>query len=142
MLGRRFARKVVVIALGPLVRLWGICGLILVMTLKHFVADFVLQTNWIARGKERRTGWSAPLAIHVLIHAAFALAIALAVAPRLWWLAFVDLVVHAAIDRGKSLVAQWGRWDTTNAKFWWLLGFDQFLHQVTNVMLAAALLSL
>jgi hypothetical protein len=112
------------------------------MTLKHFIADFLLQTNWIARGKERRAGWFGPLAIHVLIHTAFTLVIALVIAPRLWWLALVDLVIHSCVDRAKSLVLQWGRWDTTRARFWHLLGFDQFLHQVTNIGLALALVAL
>ncbi len=116
--------------------------MLLVLTLKHFIADFLLQTNWIARGKERREGWLAPLAVHVLIHAAFTLAIALAIAPRLWWLALVDFVIHSCVDRGKSLTLQWGRWDTTRALFWHLLGFDQFLHQVTNIGLAIALVAL
>jgi hypothetical protein len=26
--------------------------------------------------------------------------------------------------------------------FWWLMGFDQFLHQVTNIALAAAFFAL
>jgi hypothetical protein len=108
------------------------------MAFKHFVADFLLQTNWIAHGKERSEGWFAPLAVHVLCHAALTLVIALAIAPRLWWLAPVDLVVHAAIDRGKSVVAHRGGWDPSQGAFWWLIGFDQFLHQATNIALAAA----
>ncbi|WP_246731526.1 DUF3307 domain-containing protein [Methylocapsa sp. S129] len=124
--------------IGPSVPLWTFCGLLLVMAFKHFVADFLFQTSWIAHGKERVTGWFAPLAIHVLGHAALTLLIALAIAPRLWWLAPADLVVHAAIDRGKSVTGHWGRWDVKQGQFWWLMGFDQFLHQVTNIALAAA----
>jgi len=131
-----------VIEIDPRVGLFDMCALLLVMALKHYLADFVLQTNWIARGKERPEDWMGPLALHVLIHAAFTLVIALAVAPRLWWLALVDLVVHAAIDRGKSLISLRTGWDAAKAQFWWLLGFDQFLHQATNIFLAAALLAL
>jgi hypothetical protein len=127
---------------GPAVPLGSFSALLIVMALKHYVADFALQSNWIARGKEQREGWFAPLAAHVLIHAAFTLAIALAVAPRLWWIALGDLVIHFAIDRAKSRLSQWGGWDTSRVQFWWVLGFDQFLHQVTNVALAAALLAL
>ena len=46
--------------------------------------------------------------------------VALIVAPRLWWLALVDLVVHFAIDRGKSLVGRWGRCGRRIE--WWRLG--------------------
>ena len=128
--------------IGPSVPLGTFCVLLLVFAFKHFVADFLFQTNWIAHGKERVEGWFWPLAVHVLGHAVLTLAIALAVAPRLWWLALVDLVVHAAIDRGKSVTGHWGRWDAGQGAFWWLMGFDQFLHQATNIALGAALLTL
>jgi hypothetical protein len=78
----------------------------------------------------------------VLIHASFTLCIALAVAPSLWWLTLADLAIHATIDRCKSLISQWGGWDPTDGQYWWLLGFDQFLHQATNVALVAGLLAL
>jgi Protein of unknown function (DUF3307) len=124
--------------IGPSVPLWTLCVLLSVFALKHFIADFLLQTNWIARGKERVVGWFAPLAVHVLCHAVLTLAIALAIAPHLWWLALVDLIVHAAIDRGKSLTGHWGGWEFSQGAYWWLMGFDQFLHQLTNIALAAA----
>jgi hypothetical protein len=124
--------------IGPSVPLWTFCAILLAFAFKHFVADFLLQTNWIAHGKERREGWLWPLAVHILIHAALTLVIALAIAPRLWWLALVDLVVHGCIDRSKSLTALWGGWKPNQGPFWWLMGFDQFLHQVTNIGLAAA----
>jgi uncharacterized protein DUF3307 len=124
--------------LSPSVSLWSICGLLILFAFKHFVADFLLQTNWIAHGKERREGWQVPLAVHVGCHAGLTLLIALAFAPRLWWLALVELVIHAAIDRSKTTIACREGWAPNKMQFWWLLGFDQFLHQVTNVALAAA----
>ncbi len=123
---------------NPNVPLGGFCALLLVFALKHFVADFLLQTNWIAHGKERAQGWFGPLTIHVLCHAGLTLCIALAVAPRLWWLAPVELVVHACIDHSKTLIGARIKCTAKNAQYWWLLGFDQFLHQVTNIALAAA----
>jgi len=108
------------------------------LALKHYLADFVLQTNAMARGKERAQGWLVPLCAHGLCHAGIALAIALALAPRLWWLALLDLAIHLAIDRAKAVIAHRGRWPMSDPRFWWLMGFDQFLHQSTNVGLAAA----
>lgn len=113
-------------------------ALVAVFAVKHVVADFVLQTNWIARGKERVDGWTLPLLAHVGLHGAFTLALMLAVKPAMWWLALADLGIHAVIDRGKSLVSHWGGWTPGNEKFWWLLGLDQGLHQLTNVGLVAA----
>jgi hypothetical protein len=108
------------------------------MALKHFVADFLLQTSWIAHGKERCEGWLAPLAVHVLCHAGLTLGIALVLAPRLWWLAPAEFVIHAAIDRSKTRIGIDNKLDFTRPQYWWLLGFDQFLHQITNIALAAA----
>lgn len=127
---------------GPNVPLWSFCAVLIVIAFKHFVADFMLQTNWIAHGKERNEGWLAPLTVHVLCHAALTLGLALVIAPRLWWLAIVDLAVHATIDRGKTVVAHRGGWSMTQAQFWWLIGGDQWLHQVTNVGIAAAFFAL
>jgi hypothetical protein len=128
--------------LGHTVPLGSFCALLLVLALKHFVADFLFQTHWIALGKEGRRNWLTPLAIHVLGHTILTLLIALVIAPRLWWLALVDLVVHATIDRGKGFVGCRMGLDVSKYQYWWLLGFDQFLHQVTNIALAAALVSL
>ncbi len=109
---------------------------------KHLVADFLVQTTWMARGKERPVGWFVPLLAHVLCHAAMTLIIVLALVPRLWWLALVDFGIHFVVDRTKTAVAQRGAWTVDQPAFWWLLGSDQFLHQVTNVALAAALVLL
>ncbi len=115
-------------------------ALLIVMAAKHYGADFIGQTDWMARGKERVVGWGVPLAAHAGLHALGTLAIALLFKPALWWLALVDLAVHGLIDRGKSLVAHHTRFAMTDPRFWWLMGFDQFLHQVTNVVLVAILI--
>ena len=125
--------------LGPI---WAMSLLALAFTIKHFVADFLFQTSSIAHGKERRDGWLVPLATHVTGHAALTLLIALAVAPRLWWLALVDLVVHFAIDHAKTLASRASGATPQDAGFWWLLGLDQMLHGMTNIGLSAGLLVL
>ncbi len=124
----------------PTAALLATCVLMTAMAAKHFLADFVLQTDWMARGKERVDGWVLPLAAHAGIHALGTLLVALAVRPTLWWLALVDFLVHGLVDRGKALTSQRARWQVTDARFWWLLGFDQLLHQLTNIGLVAALL--
>jgi hypothetical protein len=120
---------------------WTMTILAIVMTTKHYVADFLFQNAWIARGKECACGWFLPLTTHVLGHAILTLLIAFAVAPRLWWLALVDFAVHFTIDRGKGLMCR-GRWTPADKAFWWILGLDQYLHQLTNILIAAALLTL
>ena len=113
--------------------------LLVAFAVKHLVADFLLQTNWMAQGKERASAWFWPLCAHTGLHGFGTLLIALAVKPALWWLAPVDFVIHTAIDRGKAVICQRARFATTDARFWWLIGIDQFLHQVTHIGLAALL---
>lgn len=126
----------------PVVPVWTMAVLAATMIVKHYLADFVLQTDWMARGKERATGWLWPLAAHAGCHAAATLCVALVVAPHLWWLALVDLGIHVCVDRAKSVVARRTGWTATDVRFWWLLGFDQMLHGLTDLGLVAAMLGL
>jgi Protein of unknown function (DUF3307) len=113
----------------------------LAFELKHFVADFVLQTDTLAKGKERVEGWLIPLTIHAGIHGVLALVVALVFVPHLWWIGLVDFGIHFCIDRGKSVAGRMGGWTIKQHMYWVLFGFDQFLHQVTNVALAMTLLA-
>jgi hypothetical protein len=33
----------------------------LLLTVKHIIADFMLQNSWMAIGKDQKTGWALPL---------------------------------------------------------------------------------
>ena len=121
-----------------LVPLGTVTALMVVMAAKHFCADFLFQTSWIAKGKSATHGWLLPLALHAAGHAALTLLIVLLLFPRLWWLAPLEFVVHASIDRAKVLVGRRKTLDASMTEYWWLIGFDQFLHQLTNVVLVLA----
>lgn len=116
-------------------------GLAALFVLKHFIADFLLQTGWMASGKERSKNWAIPLAVHAGIHGAATVLVCAAVAPRLVWLGGVDFVVHSVIDRGKALATRAAGADTEQAIYWWILGLDQTLHQLTNLGFAFALVA-
>ena len=129
------------LALPPLLSTqWLIIGLSAFLA-KQFVADFLLQNQWMAFGKERRQGWIAPLLTHAGVHAASTAIIFALLAPSLAWLAVVDFFVHLSIDRAKGVIGRRFGLTTKSTYFWWLLGFDQFLHHATHavfvVMLAA-----
>lgn len=106
---------------------------------KHFLADFLLQTDWMAAGKERPAGWFLPLAAHAGVHGALTAALFLSVYPPLAWLGLADAVVHGAIDRLKSLAARRAKVTPRQAGFWWLFGADQTLHHLTHIGLAILL---
>lgn len=108
--------------------------LFLALLTKHFVADFPLQfpRHYLAKGIYGRWGGYE----HVLIHAAltFLVLVFFRIHP-------VDLIValscgeafaHYHIDWAKmNLNRHWNLKPDNSEKFWWLLGFDQWLHHAT-----------
>ncbi len=119
----------------------GAFALILVaFAVKQLGADFLLQSSWMAQGKERASALARPaLRPHRPARPRHA-------ADRpdgrsrpcggsRWPISRSTTV----IDRGKALVGQRTHFPTTDARFWWLIGVDQFLHQVTHIGLAVVL---
>jgi len=104
----------------------------LLLTAKHVIADFVLQTGWMAYGKDQRKGWALPLLVHCLIHLAVGLALILLVAPRFWFLAFIDFAIHLVIDRVKGFTSSHLGLTTEHPWFWTVIGVDQALHHLTD----------
>src|ERR1700759_2516490 len=80
-------------------------GWMLLLTVKHVIADFVLQTSWMAIGKDQKTGWALPLLAHCLVHLAVALGVSLVIGARFWFVAFIDFAIHIAVDRAKGFCA-------------------------------------
>jgi hypothetical protein len=116
------------IVVGPLV------GWMLVLTVKHVIADFVLQTSWMAIGKDQKTGWALPLLAHCLVHLAVSMTLILIIAPRFWFVAVIDFLIHITVDRAKGYCA--ATFDLTlehhHPWFWTLIGVDQALHHLTG----------
>lgn len=106
---------------------------------KHFLADFLFQTDWMAAGKERPEGWLLPLAAHASVHGALTAALFLVVSPALVWLGLADATVHGLIDRLKSLATRRAQVTPRQAGFWWLFGADQTLHHLAHLGLAILL---
>lgn len=125
-------------ALSSSLALGSLAAWFVALAFKHVVADFFLQTAWIAE-KDRAVGWALPLLTHCLIHGVLTTLIVVAVVPRFWFVGLLDFAIHLAIDRAKGfLVARFAiglgdRW------FWWLIGIDQALHHLTGFALAALL---
>jgi len=120
------------VALNPTISTLPVAGLFAAFTVKHLLADYVLQTAAMVRGKEAKSHWLRPLSAHAAIHGAGTLLLVLAVGPAFWWLAPVDVAVHGAIDRTKSIIGGYGRWLPEEPRFWWLHGADQALHHLTH----------
>jgi Protein of unknown function (DUF3307) len=107
-------------------------GWMLVLTFKHVIADFVLQTSWMALGKDQKTEWALPLLAHCLVHLAVSLALILIIAPRFWFVAFIDFAIHIFVDRAKGLCSSTFGMTPEHPWFWTLIGVDQALHHLTG----------
>lgn len=136
--------------------------LLILFQVKHFLADFPFQTEYMM-GKFRwyMNEWFPPLVAHGLVHAAFTFAIAFYFRDA--WnalaLAIIDLNLHCIMDRVKASSRLLGRFQAlsqaeysniksyppitmsgrqrlrSNKFFWWSLGFDQMFHHLTHYLL-------
>ena len=109
-------------------------GWMSLLTVKHVIADFVLQSSWMAIGKDQKTGWALPLLAHCLVHLAVSMTLILIVAPRFWFVAVIDFLIHITVDRLKGICAASFGVTQENAHpwFWTLIGVDQALHHLTG----------
>ena len=116
-------------------------GLLIVTLLlaKHFLCDFVLQTAYILNNR-RIYGHPAGI-LHVAIHGLGSLAAFLVAGAELKFaialIIAAEMVAHYHIDWSKDVLQGRLKLSTNDRPFWWFLGFDQFLHQITYVLMVA-----
>ena len=118
-----------------IVLLW----LLFALFLKHFIIDFPLQFPY--QYKNKGTYGHLGGIVHAGNHAVATFAILLFVPGVAIGMAFliavVELWFHYHIDWAKmNINTRMGWTPTTHEKFWWLLGFDQFLHALTYLGIA------
>lgn len=110
--------------------------LLVIYQLKHYIADFPLQREYMLRKTLPQWDFVLPLVLHCLVHAVLTLMICLYFAPKLIWLAAFDFVVHFVMDRLKSGPRYLGRFnDLSKPGFWNVLGFDQMVHHLTHIFI-------
>jgi hypothetical protein len=115
---------------------------LLLLQLKHFVCDFVTQTQYQLQHK-RIYGHPAGLlhAAHHVIGSAAALGLLAAVAPLPVTLALVatllaaEFVLHYHIDWAKEQVIR-PYVASQGPAYWAIFGFDQFLHHASYIAMA------
>lgn len=116
--------------------------LLVLFQLKHFIADWWLQTAWMVQGKRRR-GWNfiQPLLAHAGLHAFLTVSV-VQIATRNSDLALLaglfDLTAHFCIDRIKSHPWMDFIFDIGNPQkkaYWLAMGTDQMCHQLTYLVI-------
>jgi hypothetical protein len=104
---------------------------LLLLTIKHFVVDFLLQNKfqWSNKGTYGHPGGLLHAGLHGV---GTALCLYAFDWQHILFFAGFDAVIHYHIDWAKmNINARMGWTATTHEQFWWLLGLDQFLHSLT-----------
>lgn len=118
--------------------------LMLLLQVKHFVIDFPLQTKyqWSNKGTYGHSGGL----LHAMLHGFgtfLCIAFVILDIPSAIILSFADMIIHYHIDWAKMNINKKMTWGpTTHEQFWWLLGLDQLLHQVTYIGMICYLVTL
>lgn len=121
--------------------------LLIILFLAHTLADFVFQ-NTYHQGKFLEKGWFMPLADHSYQHSLSTFAgfvIWTIFFSTLTWslvgiillLSAVNFVVHMIVDRIKAHPKVFSKYPYPSKGYFVLLGFDQYAHIVTTLILAA-----
>jgi len=90
-------------------------GLLIAFSIKHFIADFPLQNEYML-GKFKRVGWVKPLIAHAGLQALFTFLISLVYGftslpmKLIFGVALLDFVIHFIVDRLKAHPDLGGRW--------------------------------
>jgi len=111
-------------------------AIILMLTIKHFVADFAIQTDWMIaeKGYYGKIGGIA----HAAVHGIFTTAVIVVFNPvvAIPW-GFIDFVVHYHIDWAKMKIGLKYGYTPADKQFWFWIGMDQMLHYFTYILIAS-----
>lgn len=123
--------------------------------IKHFLADFPLQTEYMLGKFKGNFDWVKPLMAHAGVHALFTFIILTVFAPWLSWLMIIflsllDMTIHFMMDRIKASPGMLGSFTAlakseyanatsqekkSNKYFWLSLGLDQMIHGLTHELI-------
>ena len=119
-----------------------IFALLAVLLAKHYVFDFVLQTPYmfLNKGKYGHPGGILHAGLHalgsiaaiVILPPSFVIALAIVVG---------EFVIHYHVDWSKEQIERRLKLTGTDAGHYIVFGFDQLLHQLTYLGIAAILIS-
>lgn len=107
-------------------------GLLVWLQVKHFVADYLLQSSWIIAGKGylNRPGGYVHAAVHV-VGTAPALIYAGLGGGLIVLLLAAEFVIHFAVDHIKAVMGRANPQSPSSARFWASHGADQLAHHLT-----------
>ncbi len=110
------------------------------LLIKHWVADFLLQTK--AQRHQKGTYGALGGITHALTHIALTAPVFLILTGiggrTIALLLAAEFIIHYHIDWAKETLVRVKGWTVRDAAFWWTIGFDQMLHGLTYVAIVWA----
>jgi hypothetical protein len=116
-----------------------ILSLMVLFTIKHFIADFVLQFRYMI--EQKGIYWAEGGLHHAILHGSLTLLICIFFvksADVAIAMGILDSVVHYHVDWVKMNLSRGISTDHHN--FWIWLGFDQMIHYLTYIFIIGLLL--
>lgn len=113
------------------------------LEVKHLFCDFFLQTSHQIenKGTYGHPGGLIHAGIHIVgtipVFLFYPVGIGTAVA-----ILVVEFLAHYHIDWLKNVIGAHYGWTTRDTAYWWAMGTDQFLHQITYVLMVLVLVTL
>ena len=103
---------------------------VVMLLIGHWIGDYVLQTNVIAKEKSRNIKW---LLIHVAIYMTVISACTFILLPQNKWLAFIIVngILHFMTDLVTSKLTL--KFQSNQRIFFIIIGFDQMIHAITLI---------
>lgn len=114
-----------------------------ILQIKHFICDYPLQTHYQLNNKGIY-GHPGGI-IHSAIHAIATMTVFIVVTPTLALGAAIvvgEFLVHYHVDWAKDQFIRHKGYDVKRDQFWWAIGADQMVHQLTYVAIAGVLVGL
>ena len=113
-------------------------GCLFLLTIKHFLMDYVLQTEYMLR-KTNKSNWFMPLLVHATVHgvtswlALLIPAILINQVAAITLLCLAEAVTHLLIDGTKSRLFHYS---VLQPKYWVVHGVDQMMHTCVYIIMA------
>jgi hypothetical protein len=115
---------------------------LLVLQLKHFAADFMLQSEYQVRTKGIYGHFGGFLHSGLHILGTVPALLILGAAPRALLIVLVgEFLIHYHTDWLKSRIDHRYRWPNTDQRYWMLFGADQLVHQLTYLAIVYVLIA-
>ena len=112
-------------------------GLLVLLQIKHVLADYVWQTLWEIENKGVWGHWGG--IVHSAKHVALSSLVLCWFVPTtgmFMMLLATEFVLHYHIDWAKNQVLQRAGWTSSGPEYWWAMGTDQMLHQLCYLIMA------